>query len=184
VLLGRVQELSRELGRPLRLVDLASGAGVLTCAVSQLGHRALGIDADAESVHWAKLFAQEQKCDALFWRADLIQDPFWEQTVAETLGGRPDVILLTDALEFLPQSEFFLDRLSRWLEPGTRLIVSEPNPRALLSRRTGKDYETWRQLLEARGFVVDRPAGIDRFRWLERLAPGRCSSLVFNARRR
>ena len=194
--LTRLQARSQTLSRPLRVLDLACGLGIATHAAARMGHRALGLDRNPEAIHWAE--QQAQGSGALFWRSDLLQDPFWEQTVGETLGGKPDVILLTDALASLPQSEFFVDRISRWVGPGTWVIVSENNSAAPLRRlreawehryapRSAlwhKSFDQWREQLESHGFEVDEPTGVDDWRWMEKLFPSRCSSLVFTARRR
>lgn len=184
--LDRLEVRARELGRPLRVVELLSGEGLLTCAAALVGHRSLGLDPRAEAVHRAKLFAQEKRCDGLFWHSDLVQDPFWEQTVGETLGGKPDFVVMADALRAIHQVEFFVERLNRWVESGKHLLVAERNPKALLGRADdrARTFDAWRQLLEARGFDVESPSGVDDLAWLERLAPSRCSSLVFTARRR
>lgn len=197
-MLLKTQERARELNRPLRILDLACGGGIITSAMAAFGHRALGMDLSPEEIHLAQLFAQEGNQNGQFWQTDLIHDGFWESTVEQTLGGKPDIIVLAYALHHLPQVEFFVDRLSRWLPEGSRLLINEENPQAPLFQlkhrvRTWiqkdtdvewhRTYHGWKQLLEDRGFQVAPPTGLDPLPGLGRMLPLRCWSLVFTADR-
>ena len=197
LLLEALLERSDQLKRPLRVLDLACGGGLITCAIASQGHRTLGLDLSAEEIHLAKLFAQEERLDGMFLQMNLIDDPTWEKTVEHTLGGKPDVITLAYALHHLPQVESFVERLSRWLDPGACLLVNEENPESPLFQlkhriRTWIQHDTevewhrsfdgWKQLLENNRFRVrHEPIGADLLPVLGRVRPGKCWSLVFTA---
>jgi 2-polyprenyl-3-methyl-5-hydroxy-6-metoxy-1,4-benzoquinol methylase len=196
LILSALSQRSEELGRPLKVLDLACGGGVITCAVATMGHRALGMDLSPEEIRLAKLFAQEEKLGGLFWQTDLLQDAFWEKTAEETLGGKPDAVVLAYALHHLPQVEFFVDRLSRWLPQGTLVLVNEENLGAPLFRlkhvvrtwlqadtevEAHRNFQGWKELLETRGFKVSGWVGTDILPGISRISPRNCWSLVFSA---
>lgn len=186
--------------QPLRILDLACGGGLITCALARQGNRTLGVDLDPAEIRMAQLFAGEERLDGVFMRADLIQEPDWESRVEQTLGGKPHAVTMAYALHHLPQVEEFTQRLGRWLPSGAALIVNEENPEAPLFRlkhrvRTVLQHDTetewhrsfsgWKALLDAAGFEIARgPRGLDFIPALGRLAPLRCWSLVFAARKR
>ena len=116
-LLQVVGRRSAELKRPLRVLDLACGGGLITCALASMGHRTLGLDLNPQEIRMARLFALEEKLDGMFAQTDLLGDPAWERSAQETLGGKPDIVCLAYALHHLPEISPFLKRLSRWLEP-------------------------------------------------------------------
>jgi|GEM_PF-2335386 len=198
ILLEETQAISLKLGRPLRILDLACGGGIITCALGALGHRVLGMDLSHREIQLAKNFAQEQNRSGVFWQADLLNDSSWERVAEETLGGKPDIIVLAYALHHLPGVEEFIQRLGRWLAPGASLLINEENPDAPLFRlkhvvRTWiqKDTETewhrtwngWKQLLDQSSFRTALPRGADIVPGLGRIAPLQAWSLVFTATR-
>lgn len=198
MLLKQIQEQSAKLGRPLRILDLACGGGIITCAAAELGHRALGIDLSQEEIRLAKLFAQEERLNGVFLQKDLLLDTSWETTVEEILGGKPDLVILAYALHHLPRVEEFTDRLSKWLAPGAVLLINEENPDAPLFRlkhrvRTWiqKDTEQewhrtwsgWKQMLEHHGFDTTAPKGADILPAVGKLVPLKSWSLIFTARK-
>lgn len=198
-LLEVVGRRSAELKRPLRILDLACGGGLITCALASMGHRTLGIDLNASEIKMARLFAQEEKLDGMFAQTDLLNDPAWELAAQETLGGKPDIVTLAYALHHLPEVTPFLKRLGRWLEPPSQLLINEENPEAPMFRlkhrvRTWiqRDTETewhrsfaeWKRLIEANGFQVPSPViGLDLLPGMARVKPGKCWSIVFTAQR-
>ncbi|MCM2324651.1 MAG: class I SAM-dependent methyltransferase [Oligoflexia bacterium] len=190
-------------GRPMRVLDLACGGGVITCAIAALGFRAVGVDFSAEELRMARLFAFEETLDGVFLQADLLTEtPWessWEKNVEQTLGGKPDAVVLAYALHHFADPGKLLKRLSAWVQPGTLLVINEENPRSPLFRLKHKvrgliqhDTETefhqshdeWRRLLEAHGFkAAQTPTGLDLLPGLGRLRPEKCWSLVFTAQR-
>src|SRR5262249_47484931 len=49
-LLDDCQVQSEKLKRPLRILDLACGGGLITCAMASMGHRSLGLDLNADEI--------------------------------------------------------------------------------------------------------------------------------------
>ncbi len=198
-ILAAVAERSAELKRPLRVLDLACGGGIITCAVAQMGHLTLGLDSDAGEVRLAQLFAQEEKLSGMFSLANLLRSADWERTAEQTLGGKPDVIILAYALHHFSDTTALLKRLSHWVDPGALLLINEENPDSLLFRvkhqvRTWiqKDtdqewhhtYDQWKKILETHSFAVHPvKVGLDIAPALARLRPKKCWSLVFTAQR-
>lgn len=199
-LLEALQARSATLGRPLRVLDLACGGGLITCAIAELGHRALGIDLDADELRLARSFASERGLAGEFVQMNLLEDADWEKRAEAALGGKPDVVTLAYALHHFPRVEEFVTRISGWLEPGAIVLVNEENPQSPLFRlkhrvRTWiqhdtetewhRSYSGWRALLESNRFrfTAERPVGLDPIPLLSRLAPLSCWSLVFAAER-
>lgn len=198
-LLKKVQAMCFAENRPLRILDIACGGGLITCAMASLGHRALGLDLSAQEIHLAKMFAAEEKMDGMFLQMDVLGNPHWEKTAEETLGGKPDVIVLAYALHHLPTVESFIERLSEWLPPTAHLLINEENPlspmfrlkhqvRTWIQKDTASEkhrsFPDWKKLLEAHHFkVAHAPVGLDLVPALSRVKPGLCWSLVFSAER-
>lgn len=199
LLLDALQEESATLKRPLRVLDLACGGGLITCSMASLGHRVVGVDLSAEEIRMARLFAGEQKLDGLFVQADVPADADWEKRVEAALGGRPDVVTLAYALHHLPQVELFVEKLGGWLNPGAVLLINEENPespvfrlkhlvRGLIQNDTETEWHRtfsgWKSLLQGSGFLLARPVrGADLIPLLGLLWPAKCWSLVFTAQR-
>jgi 2-polyprenyl-3-methyl-5-hydroxy-6-metoxy-1,4-benzoquinol methylase len=198
-MLEAVGRRSAELRRPLRILDLACGGGLITCALASMGHRALGIDLSASEIRMARLFAQEEKLDGMFLQTDLLADPNWERTAQDTLGGKPDIVTLAYALHHLPEVSPFLKRLGRWLDPPSQLLINEENPKAPMFRlkhrvRTWiqrdtesewhRPFEEWKRLIEAHGFQTSpKITGLDLLPGMSRVNPDKCWSIVFSAQR-
>lgn len=188
-----------ELKRPLRILDLACGGGIITCALASMGHRALGIDLNSSELRMARMFAQEEKLDGMFLRSDLLADSGWERAAQETLGGKPDIVTLAYALHHLPEITPFLKRLGSWLEPPSQLLINEENPDSPLFRlkhrvRTWiqkdtdtewhRSFDEWKRLIEAHGFKVSPTIiGLDMLPGMARVKPDKCWSIVFTAQR-
>jgi len=186
-------------GSAARVLDIACGGGIVTGAVSALGHRTLGIDISTDEIRLAKDFARYSGHGGVFWNADVLNQTSWERTAEETLGGKPTVVLLAYALHHLPQVAVFIERLGRWLDSGSSLVINEENPdsplfrlkhrvRGWLQNDTGdewhRSFAEWSCLLENSGFAVSRPRGADPLPGMGRFAPGCSWSLIFTARRR
>ena len=198
-LLKAVESRSQNYDSKLRILDLACGGGIITCAMASLGHRVLGLDLSADEIRLARLFAQESKLNGIFQQCDLLKEG-WEKSVEETLGGKPDVITFAYALHHLPQLDLFLTRLQAWVTPGTVLIINEENPdsplfqlkhriRTWLQKDTEAEwhhtYLQWKQMLEAHGFETGPILnGCDILPGLGNAYPEKAWSLVFTASRR
>jgi 2-polyprenyl-3-methyl-5-hydroxy-6-metoxy-1,4-benzoquinol methylase len=193
LLLDELGAIQARRGRPLRVLDLACGGGLISSTVAAAGHRVLGLDLDADEIRLAELFAREADYPARFRRTDLLADRDWERDAEKILEGPPDVTLLAYALHHLPGVEAFVTRLAAGLVPGAILLINEENPRSPLFRlkhvvrgwlqhdtetEWHRTYDGWRRLLEAGGLRVSEPRGVDPIPGLP--APLRWS-LVFTA---
>lgn len=163
--------------RPTRILDLACGAGLLTHALADMGHRVVGIDQDARELHWAKLFGQEHRAAGQFLLGDATHLDQSFANIEDTLGGRPTIVLMAYSLHHLPEVEKSLDQLIPWLPPHADLLINEENPRSPLFRAkhwlrgkiqndTQEEWHRsaaeWNQLFAARGCSTQGdPKGYD-----------------------
>lgn len=194
-----VADRSSELGRALRIADLASGGGLITCALAAQGHTVVGIDLSQEEILMAERFAAEQSLPCQFIQADLVLDDEWEIRAANLLGGTPDVVTLAYALHHFPPDRVaaFVARLGAWLTVGAWSIVNEENPhspawrakhrlRARIQHDTDIEHhrlpETWKALFDANGFrVAPNLVAADMLPVVARVAPARAWSVLFTA---
>ena len=196
LMLTLMEDRSENLKRPLRILDLACGGGLIACAAAAMNHNVLGMDLSAQEIHLAELFRNRMGLETKFRQTDLLKNPDWEQDAEKALGGRPDFIILAYALHHLPGVEGFIERLSHWLSPDTQLLINEENPNSPLFRlkhmvRTfiqkdtdvewHRTYAGWKKALEAGKFRVAPAQGIDVVPKLGQIFPLRCWSLVFTA---
>ncbi len=110
------------LGRDSRLLDVACGAGHPTLRIGELtGCRVSGIDLHGQAVAAARLAAAERglAARASFLRADAAGLlPFEDASF--------DGLICTDALNHLPDRAGVLREWARVLEPGGRLVFTDP----------------------------------------------------------
>ncbi len=198
LILAELERQKSDKGRPLRILDLACGGGIISTAAAALGHRVLGMDLNPSETRLAEGFTCAiQETRAQFLTVDLMKNPDWERTATERLGGKPDVILLAYALHHLPDVPALLKRFASWLDAGSVLLVNEENPhsptfrlkhlvRTVIQRDTEVEHHRslggWRRLLEAQGFRISSLAGADILPATGRWAPRMCWSLVFTAK--
>lgn len=197
-----VAHRSADLGRELRVLDLASGGGLITCALAAQGHKTVGLDLSDDEIRMARSFAREELLAGDFAQADLINDDHWEGISESLLGGPPDIVTLAYALHHLPPDrvENFVTRLSGWLEPGALAVVNEENSRSPAFRakhwlRTRIQHDTatewhrsptaWRSIFASNQFTVDSElAAADMVPAIATIAPSLSWSVVFTAMRR
>lgn len=182
-----------------RILDLACGAGLITCAASRLGGSILGLDISPSEIELARKFAAFGKFDARFDVIDLMTHPKWYDQVESALGGAPHFVLMAYALHHLPGVERFVTELSAKLPSGTVVLVNEENPlsplfrlkhlvRGVLQRDTEVEWHRtrggWAKLFRAERFKDLKPTrGADPVPGLPKVAPGACWSLVFEFER-
>jgi 2-polyprenyl-3-methyl-5-hydroxy-6-metoxy-1,4-benzoquinol methylase len=201
IIAGVVARRSGVLGRELRILDLASGGGIITCALAAQGHRAVGLDLSHDEIRMARTFASEERLAGEFVQADLIEDE-WEAPTEALLGGKPDVVTLAYALHHFPPDRVagFVGRLGDWLDPGALALVNEENPRSpawrakhWLRSRIQHDTDTewhqlpaaWRSMFAASGFTVNPElVAADMTPGVATIAPHVAWSVVFTAVRR
>ena len=199
LMLDAIDARARTLGRPLRVLDLACGGGLIANTIATLGHTVLGLDLRDDEIGLARAFTADVGSSARFDTADLLDDPTWEARAEAALGGKPDMIVLAYALHHFPRVEEFVARTSRWVDAGTQLLVNEENPESGIFRlkhvvRTWlqndtdvewhRTYGAWKDLLEQNAFATSAPKGADLLPLIAGIAPGGCWSLVFTGERR
>ena len=201
-ILSRLEQRRRELGRPLRILDVACGGGLITGAAAAGGNTVFGIDLSDGEISLAQRFnattPPPEGGTVRFASGNVIDDADWEKLAEQHLQGKPDAIILAYALHHLPKVDRFCERVGKWLDPGALLVINEENPKAPMFRlkhqvRTWiqkdteeewhRTYSRWKELLEPCGFRVGDPVGLDPLPGLGSLFPLRCWSLVFSARK-
>ncbi len=197
-LLDRLACAHERLGRPPCVLDLACGGGLIANTLALVPCQILGLDLDPAEIALAREFAQNLRTDARFDTANLLDDPTWEKTAETALGGPPDFVVLAYALHHLPRVEEFVARLSRWLPPGTVLLINEENPksplfqlkhwaRGWLQNDTDTEWHRnpsdWKELLSQHGFACSSRTGHDLIPGLGRLVPTLSWSVLFEATR-
>ena len=105
------------ISRPLRILDIASGAGYGTAALRARGHDVIGADAEAMTVGAAR----RRHGPGRWLVADARALPFPDRSF--------DAVVSFETLEHVVDGGALLDELRRVLIPGGRLICSTPNIR-------------------------------------------------------
>lgn len=121
--LRRVRDLGLDLGGRKRVLDIGCGTGYFLYICQYLGHDALGLDLDEEAGfrEMIQLLGVKRK----IWRIEAFQP-------LPDLGPKFDVITAhmicfnghkSESLWQIPQWEFFLDDLTKHLEPKGRICL-------------------------------------------------------------
>jgi SAM-dependent methyltransferase len=152
----RAQDIGLDRARrPLRVLDVGSGAGYFLFVCRELGHSGIGLDV-AEPVFYGKIF-QQLGLERVVWRVEA-REPLPETLLA---GGKFDLITAF-SIAFNghksahvwgpPEWDFLLNDLrDRFLIPGGR-IYFDLNP----------EYDGTFMTPELRAFFLRRGAQIDR----------------------
>src|ERR671934_346811 len=153
----------RELVEPQageRILDLGCAAGAITHFLSELGAKAVGVDAEPRAVDKAReLFPGLE-----FVGADVATLPFADATF--------DKAVAADLVEHLDEETFrgMLRELQRVLRPGGSFTLYTPNPRHLIERLKARnlvlaqnpthiglrDAPTLERMLREAGFTGER----------------------------
>ncbi len=117
-------QFGRDLSAPrpfdgLRILDIGCGGGLLSEPMARLGAEVTGADAEEQSIHVARLHAEEQGL-GINYRA----------TTAEALaaaGERFDVVLAMEVVEHVADPPAFFATCHDLLRPGGMMICSTLN---------------------------------------------------------
>ena len=113
--------LARSAG-PQVIVDIGCGDGAATGLIRELGHTVVGVD-------WSMMALRAaQRHDLLLVRGAL-------DAPGLPLGtGSVDVVIFSEVIEHLVDTDSALDEIHRVLRPGGRVLVSTPNLAAWYNR--------------------------------------------------
>jgi SAM-dependent methyltransferase len=131
IVMAQVEDIlkSREYsvsGRP-RLLDYGCGTGLNLVYLAELGD-AYGVDISAMAIDFCRKRGIKDVTRI---------DAEYELDKSNPFGDSFDVVTMLDVLEHIPDDEFALKSMSKWLRPGGILLVTVPAHEFLWS---GEDY--------------------------------------------
>lgn len=195
-ILEEVYNFQHEQKKTLKVLDVACGGGIISSSISLLGNTVVGIDINLDEIELAVRFSKYLHVNSRFYGINVF-DEGWEEVIEKKIEGKPDVIILAYALHHFSNPEGFIDKLKKWMKPGSIIIVNEENPnsplfrlkhriRTIVQKDTEKEYhrtyESWRNLF-ADGFYVSKSKGIDILPLINRISPLRCWSIIFTIKK-
>lgn len=105
-------------GRPagkLKMLEIGSGLGYLTYALTKRGHEVLGLDISQTAVDAAtRRYGPYYRC------GDVVR-------YAEAAGEPVDAVIATEIIEHIPDVRAFLGALVRLVRPGGDIVLTTPN---------------------------------------------------------
>jgi SAM-dependent methyltransferase len=188
-----LQDLTELLdqGRPLRILDVGCGSGILAFELSKIVRRMktpgiveyVGFDKNPTSIAQATIVLE-----ALMKRNRLAPeiDICFRENPPETLETSSyNIILLIDVLEHIEDDAELLASLAARLENGGHLLISVPTPnypvvfgeefhRSISHMRSGYSADALHKLIRRNGLVVERS------RFNTGLISGFCCRLFYN----
>jgi SAM-dependent methyltransferase len=104
-----------------RVLDIGCGEGGLLCALAEAGAKGLGIEISPHRLAVARQAAPAALRQRLqFVAADFFAPPFAENQ------RPPDLIILRDVFEHLPNKPLAIEKLKDLLAPGAKLFITFP----------------------------------------------------------
>jgi ubiquinone/menaquinone biosynthesis C-methylase UbiE len=117
-------KLKTALGeKPLEVLDVGTGPGVMAFFMAELGHRVTGIDLSAGMLEQARNNAEWLRLDVRFRQGDAENLPFPEHYF--------DAVVNRIVLWNLPSPERAIQEWTRVLKPGGRLVIIDGNQAAV-----------------------------------------------------
>ncbi|ARN85282.1 bifunctional 2-polyprenyl-6-hydroxyphenol methylase/3-demethylubiquinol 3-O-methyltransferase UbiG [Candidatus Nucleicultrix amoebiphila] len=110
----------------LKIADVGCGGGLLSEPLARLGAQVTGIDGGQKNIEVARMHAQEQDLSITYLCSTI-------EEVVQQQSATFDVIIASEIIEHVSDSQFFVDACSKALKPGGLLIISTLN-------RTLKSY--------------------------------------------
>jgi SAM-dependent methyltransferase len=141
-----------------RMLEVGCGYGLLLDEARLRGYEVEGVELAADAVRYA------HERFGLSLRGMALEDATLD---AAASGERYDSVLAVDVLEHLDDPVLALERLSALLAPGGVLLITSPDPSALVARLAGSHWwcyepahacliprDTLRGLIEAQGLAL------------------------------
>jgi SAM-dependent methyltransferase len=102
-------------GRHARIIEIGSGLGYLTYAISRRGYDVRGVDISNVAVRKAR-----ERFGALYERGDIFSLPASHEAAF-------DMVIMTELIEHIPNLIDFVAAAVRLLRPGGELVLTTPN---------------------------------------------------------
>jgi 2-polyprenyl-3-methyl-5-hydroxy-6-metoxy-1,4-benzoquinol methylase len=105
----------RNASKTAKILEIGSGLGYLTYAISRQGYDIRGMDISERAVEDAnRIFGERYFCADLFEYSD-------------TTADRYDTVILTEVIEHVPDPIAFVLAMKRLLKPGGAMVLTTPN---------------------------------------------------------
>ncbi len=132
-------EKSKELGRPLKVLDIGAGLAQISIELAKLGHTVTINDISENMLAKAKatLTDEEQQTLDIQWLVcpyQQLEEKLESKLQVEKSADKYDVILCHALLEWLAQPQEVIDFSSRWLSGGGLLSLCFYNPASFVYR--------------------------------------------------
>lgn len=150
----------RPARRPVRLLDIGCGGGLVAEALARLGHDVLGIDAASEVIAAARAHAAQTADERARAEEPPLRLEYRAMTAEQLLedGARFDVVAALEVVEHVADPASFVRLAAALLVPGGVLVMSTLNRtrRSYLFAKLGAEYvlrllpvgtHAWRQFL-------------------------------------
>ena len=110
--------LSQTNDKTIKILEVGSGLGYLTYAITQEGYDITGIDISNNAV---------KSAESKFGNHFICQDVY---EYALDMAGKFDIVILTEVIEHVPDPDSFCNTLISLLKPQGKLIITTPNKSA------------------------------------------------------
>ena len=117
VIITQVDEFSRELEKPLRILDIGCGSGYVATKLAELGHFVIGIDTSPG--------ATDVDCSA-YPNMTIKVCSVYDDKLVEVVGELVDCVISTEVVEHLFHPRRLFEQSHRLLKNGGHLIISTP----------------------------------------------------------
>ncbi|XP_069703436.1 ubiquinone biosynthesis O-methyltransferase-like [Periplaneta americana] len=107
----------------LKILDIGCGAGILTEALAKLGAEITGVDASQNMIKVAKIHAEKDSkiSNSITYVSETIEEH------AKKYPGYYDVIVASEVLEHVSNTELFVQSSTATVKPGGSFFITTPN---------------------------------------------------------